>query len=325
MQNTSLRRTIMKVCRNIQEQVQWLTEEAESLRKLVNQLSLVGVKVVGHVDDASELPEYGGEFGNAYTVGSDAPYDLYVWTKPRAGYVEAGYWFNLGEFPAVGPQGETGLPGPRGLKGDKGDKGDTGPRGLQGPVGPAGPSGADGLQGPQGLTGPRGPAGTFSIIAVLNNEAELPDPEAIADRASAYLIKQADGTPDHIYVIVGETGSLLWLDYGPIGYRSDTKTTTEHVETATPSISLTSNVDYICDYFVNSIEITGLVVQEGDEAPYWSITFVTSNGFVDATMPQDVIWVNGQPSFEANTLYTIVIKKSIVDDTYIGTVGVATP
>ena len=63
---------------------------------------------------------------------------------------------------SVGPQGETGRPGPPGERGPKGDPGPEGPRGPAGPQGPTGERGEDGQPGPKGdkgLPGERGPKG----------------------------------------------------------------------------------------------------------------------------------------------------------------------
>lgn len=103
------------VLRNLEEQVQYLTNYHD-----VNQgLAQWGIKVVGQVETAAELPDpatYQGEYGDTYAVGTEAPFSFYIFT--RAAIVgESPYWFPFGEISIVGPQGP---------KGDKGDKGDTG-------------------------------------------------------------------------------------------------------------------------------------------------------------------------------------------------------
>lgn len=89
-----------KLINNLQEQVQYLTNFHE-----VNQaLASWGIRVIGRLDDASELPSadnYEGEFGDAYAIGTEAPYSFYIWTRP-------GEWFNFGEISIVGPQGPKG-------------------------------------------------------------------------------------------------------------------------------------------------------------------------------------------------------------------------
>ena len=69
--------------------------------------------------------------GDAYGIGAEAPYDIYIFD----GVTNA--WINNGVL--------------QGAKGEKGDKGETGP---QGPTGPQGETGPQGPAGPQGDPGP---------------------------------------------------------------------------------------------------------------------------------------------------------------------------
>ena len=63
--------------------------------------------------------------GDAYGVGAEAPYDIYIFD----GVTKA--WVNNGQL--------------QGAKGDKGDPGEQGPKGEPGDTGPAGASGTDGI------------------------------------------------------------------------------------------------------------------------------------------------------------------------------------
>ena len=122
-----------KEFRNLQEQVEENMKDLEKLKSGQVVLDEFGIKVVGEVADIEDLPtvsEYkemtpDWEYGDAYAVGTDAPYTLYILTRAN-GTHEADYWFDIGVFPAPGPQGEEG------------------PQGQTGPQGPTGPSGADG-------------------------------------------------------------------------------------------------------------------------------------------------------------------------------------
>lgn len=100
--------------RNLEEQVQYLTDY-----HAVNQgIAQWGIKVIGQLEDPSELPNpttYQGNYGDTYAVGTEPPYDFYIWTRSSVDGI--GYWFNFGEISIVGPVGP---------KGDKGDKGETG-------------------------------------------------------------------------------------------------------------------------------------------------------------------------------------------------------
>lgn len=87
---------------NLQKTVGYLL----SLHKAEYEWNLLGIKVVGHVD-ALPIPDGTYEYGDAYTVGTAAPYDMWIYTRADAFHSEA-YWFNIGKFPAPGPQGPKG-------------------------------------------------------------------------------------------------------------------------------------------------------------------------------------------------------------------------
>lgn len=87
---------------NLQKTVAYLL----SLHKAEYEWNLLGIKVVGHVD-ALPIPDGTYEYGDAYTVGTDAPYDMWIYTRADEFHSEA-YWFNIGKFPAPGPQGPKG-------------------------------------------------------------------------------------------------------------------------------------------------------------------------------------------------------------------------
>ena len=245
--------------RNLQEQV---LQNQQDIQYLLNEggvLNEFGIRVVGQVETAAELPDpatYAGEFGDAYAVGAEPPYTLYIWTRQISGQTGS-FWFNIGVFPApstvpgpIGPQGIQGEQGTRGSlwqsqsgapnstegvnEGDQflntttgdvwqfanGEWQNTGS--IQGPVGPEGPQGPQGIvgpQGPQGAQGPRGLQGEFlNILGTLENENQLPMPDTVA-RSSAYLIPDSTGT-NHIWAIVGEgttESPLQWQDIGSFG------------------------------------------------------------------------------------------------------------
>lgn len=113
-----------------------------------------GFKIMGYYASLSALQEAipSPEVGDAYGVGTQEPYDIYIWGGSS--------WVNNG--PIQGPAGEQGPQGPQGDKGEKGDKGDTGP------TGPTGATGATGATGPTGPTGPTGAAGQNATINGVN-------------------------------------------------------------------------------------------------------------------------------------------------------------
>ena len=216
-----------KQYRNLEEQVQYLTDFHE-----VNQaLASWGIKIVGQITSADQLPlPYTGDYGDAYAVGTESPYNFYIWTRASATQGEA-YWFNFGEISIVGPQGPQGPEGPKGNNGISstwyagnqnpqsnimyklGDmylnaasgsvfryNGESwqllanimGPQGVQGIRGQTGPQGEPGPQGPKGDTGDVG--GFINIAGILENADQLPTPISLQNLTIAYLIEHTGGT-----------------------------------------------------------------------------------------------------------------------------------
>lgn len=107
------------VLRNLEEQVQKNKDDIADLQGAAVVLDEFGIKVVAQAETADSLPsptDYvsaGGEFGDAYAIGTAAPYALWILTRSSTGP----YWFNIGTFPApgsTGPQGPIGPQGPQG-------------------------------------------------------------------------------------------------------------------------------------------------------------------------------------------------------------------
>ena len=92
-----------KTYRNLESQVAYLTDVWN------NQVALneMGIKVVGHVDTEAEIPDGTYEYGDAYMVGTEVPYTMFVWTRADLSHT-ADYWFNVGKFPLPGPKGDKG-------------------------------------------------------------------------------------------------------------------------------------------------------------------------------------------------------------------------
>ena len=237
---------------NLQQQVGKNKADIEELRTIKFNLERAGVRVVGEEASASDLPDpvtYAGDLGDAYLIGTEPPYQMYIYTQPSVG--ETNFkWFNIGAFPAVGPQGEQGPEGPTGPQGDASnwrfgtvnpsildtDKQHDGylntttgmvyefsgtrwvpigsilgPRGQVGPEGPTGPQGNMGPQGPQGIQGE--PGVVIDIIAVVANTGSLPDPDSVA-RNAGYIVD--DTVNKDLYIIVeDENHDLTWYNAGP--------------------------------------------------------------------------------------------------------------
>ena len=240
-----------KQFRNLEEQVLKNKDDIGNLIASGGVLDEFGIKVVGNVDKLADLPsvaEYktahsDWEYGDAYAIGTSAPYDMYILTRADETHT-SDYWFNIGQFPAPGPKGDkgdTGATGSQGTRGsiwntsnrpssaliydqylDKngqvyqynGNSGDAtvsirGPQGIQGNIGPVGPQGAQGIQGPKGNTGD--PGTPFTIIGELTNTSQLPDPETVNPN-EAYLIT----TDNYLYVVVGDVGNRYWRNIGQV-------------------------------------------------------------------------------------------------------------
>ena len=210
-----------KQYRNLEEQVLKNKSDIEFMLEQEGILNEFGIKVVGEGKTIADLPDastYQGEYGDAYAIGESSPFTLYIWTRANGTHPSA-YWFNIGKFPLVGPQGpkgEDGAPGAQGPTGATGPQGIPGPTGATGAQGPQGPQGPQGIQGPQGPQGAKGDAGEpFKIAGKLASTSLLPNPSTV-DRNTAYLIPDAT-EPDtyDMYVITG-TDTLMWDNAGHV-------------------------------------------------------------------------------------------------------------
>lgn len=141
-----------------------------------------GFKVLGYYSTKAALDaaqKATAEAGDAYGVGTEEPYDIYIFDGITGEFINNG--------PLQGAKGDTGPEGPQGPKGDPGETGPQGPAGADGAKGADGAAGKDGvtftpsmsddgdlswtndggkanpqtvnLKGPKGDTGARGPAG----------------------------------------------------------------------------------------------------------------------------------------------------------------------
>ena len=205
-----------KEFRNLEDQVGYLTDAFHS-GKLIDEL---GIKVLG-VYPTIALAKVGipgpYEYGDAFEIGSNAPYNLYIYTRNIEDF------FDFGPFPAPGPQGEKGEKGDKGDDGKDGERGERGPQGFQGNPGPQGIKGEVGPIGPKGDKGDKGDYGpSFNVRGVLASTANLPTPtEAAQDAGDSYIIPDTAGVR-HIWVIRGPVdGAYSWVDIGPSGVKGD--------------------------------------------------------------------------------------------------------
>lgn len=240
-----------KQFRNLEEQVKKNMDDIQYILEEEGVLNEFGIKIVGQITDSGDLPDpdtYEGEYGDAYAVGTDAPYTIYIYTRANGTHPND-YWFNIGQFPAPST-----VPGPTGQQGPKGDTGERGsiwkngtgapttsdnlpddkylnttngdvynyngstwqlvgnirgPQGIQGQQGATGPQGQQGIQGQKGEKGDPGPA--FVIAGTVASTGQLPDPSTIADNI-AYLVG-SDNDYD-LYVQLQDTQT--WQNVGKV-------------------------------------------------------------------------------------------------------------
>ena len=226
-----------KEYRSLQEQVLENKEEIARHWNVDRVLADFGIKVYGRVEDPTLLPESEGDnFGAGYLVGTEVPYDVWVWTRANedAGEPEP-YWLNIGKISIVGPEGPAGksivnvglsaadklwfefsdgtfiklsesIRGPQGIQG---------PQGPTGPAGPTGPQGPTGSQGPRGEQGPAGPVSTFNLRGTVSDTTMLPDAE-LSESGDAWLVLSDGGYI--MYLLVSPvSGAKYWLEIGALG------------------------------------------------------------------------------------------------------------
>lgn len=103
--------------RNLVEQVQKNKEDIAKHYDATKVLAEFGIRMLGRYDSYSDIEniDEGENYGNAYLIGSEEPYDVYVWTRanPNSGE-ENPYWLNIGPISLVGPEGPQGPVGPEG-------------------------------------------------------------------------------------------------------------------------------------------------------------------------------------------------------------------
>lgn len=205
-----------KTYRNIQEQVQKNKEDIAAWTNIQFTLDSFGITVLGVVATEADIPEDEYNYGDAYLVGAEEPYDIYIFTRNG----ESGEFINMGPLSIVGPQGPQGPKGDKGDQGLQGVPGQNGATGATGPQGAQGPKGETGAQGPQGIQGIQGdPGESFMIVGTITSASQLPDPSETS-RNYAYLLDDDDpSTVNYLYYITGEEGDEMWSysTFGGVG------------------------------------------------------------------------------------------------------------
>lgn len=270
-----------KEFRNLQEQVLKNMDDIQFILEEEGVLNQFGIKVVGQetsIDDLPSVADYKEEhedwaYGDTYAIGTEEPYTLYVLTRANGTHPND-YWFDIGEFPAVGPQGPQGEQGPIGITptivptattttlspGESANVivtrsgSDVNPRinfRFQIPQGAQGIQGEQGIQGPQGPQGPQGiqgvqgdPGYLFTTIGQVDEEEDLPDPLTVGRNSAIYVGTEA---PYNVYVIIGEGSNLEWFNLGTVS----TQIIPTYVFSATYETSGTLNSDTLQEIIAN--------------------------------------------------------------------------
>lgn len=181
-----------------------------------------GFIINGHYDTLSELKAavVSPEVGDAYSVGTGLPYDIYIFNGTSQQWLNNGPMKgdkgDKGDVGPIGPQGptgetgETGATGPAGPKGDQGNPGIKGDTGEIGPQGPKGDKGETGEPGPKGEKGDPGKGflvkGYYPTLQALEVNVLSPEP------GDAYGVGGSE--PYDIYIYDGVSGT--WLNNGTI-------------------------------------------------------------------------------------------------------------
>ena len=199
-----------KTFRNLEDQVAYLSEALQS-GKLIDELGIKVLGVYSTIEQAKAAIPGPYAYGDAFSIGTIKPYDLYIFTRNIEDFID------FGPFPGKGKDGKDGAQGPKGEKGEQGERGPRGERGFQGPQGERGPQGYTGRIGPQGAQGPKGDVGpAFNVKGTLENTNQLPTPtQSMQSTGTAYIIPNEAGVK-HIWVIQGED-TLTWTDIGVSG------------------------------------------------------------------------------------------------------------
>lgn len=242
--------------RNLVEQVKQNQSDIQYLLKEGGTLNEFGIKVVGQVTTAADLPNpstYEGEYGDAYAVGAQSPYYFYIYTRKVSGQTGS-FWFNVGLFPqpstVPGPQGPQGTQGQQGTRGSMwfigtgnpsvGSQYQTGDmylnqtdgyihrldstgnwrryNSIRGPQGVQGMQGGQGLQGAPGPQGGQGPQGAPGApFSVVGIVASVSQlPTPTAETINQAYLVGSVENYD-LYVATGtEEAGYLWADAGKV-------------------------------------------------------------------------------------------------------------
>ena len=172
-----------------------------------------GFKVLGYFSTQEELESaiVSPQAGDAYGVGTGAPYDIYIYDAINS------VWKNNGPLQgAQGPKGDKGDTGPQGPQGERGDIGPQGLQGIQGDPGPQGPTGEQGPKGDKGDRGPEGPQGPAGEDAAITVDAPKDGKTYGRNNGAWSEIVASNQYLDVVTLFPEENGTLSDEDYQKI-------------------------------------------------------------------------------------------------------------
>ena len=189
-----------KEFRNLQEQVLKNMRDIANIKSSGIVLDEFGIKVVGQEDTIAQMPTVEDyklinpdwAYGDAYAIGTEAPYTLYILTREDDNH-QSDYWFDIGDFPAPGPQGP------------QGPQGETGPQGQTGNTGADGAAAGFGAVSATATTLEPGSDATVTVVASGPN----------TEKAFAFTFGIPQGEP-------GDSSDAVWGNIsGDLGDQTD--------------------------------------------------------------------------------------------------------
>lgn len=221
-----------------------------------------GFKVLGYFSTQEELESaiVSPQAGDAYGVGTGAPYDIYIYDAINS------VWKNNGPLQgAQGPKGDKGDTGPQGPQGERGDIGPQGLQGIQGDPGPQGPTGEQGPKGDKGDRGPEGPQGPAGEDAAITVDAPKDGKTYGRNNGAWSEIVASNQYLDYDSLFPDMNGTLSDENYQKIVDAWESKIDTIYIDNGFTSMGLTEDEStYTVIVNISSAE-TGGVLQIGSQ------------------------------------------------------------
>lgn len=206
-----------------------------------------GFKVLGYFSTQEELGStiVSPQAGDAYGVGTGAPYDIYIYDAINS------VWKNNGPLQgAQGPKGDKGDTGPQGPQGERGDIGPQGLQGIQGDPGPQGPTGEQGPKGDKGDRGPEGPQGPAGEDAAITVDAPKDGKTYGRNNGAWSEIVASNQCLDLTTLFPNESGTLSDEDYQKIVNAWENRVSLAYMDDSYIPIIITKTTEPKEKYFI---------------------------------------------------------------------------